>query len=818
MKNKQLQMKWTTKAVLMTLLLSMAGMINGNAYNVTLVEDPDQIANVVLEKTTAEAGETVVILIESIKSGYCMESFHVTNQTTNELVPVYYTFDTWSYEPAGSIDDILNNDMSLPHSPSNPTPFYNAYFIFTMPDSDVTINHTYSNYYPYVYYTMVTNVSEIVPGKHYIIVGGGNTGMICHMAGQGENNRISGQSFSYNTNFPPEIRPWNIGEYEFLFPQYEFVLSGSPSEKWTIYDEKEESRGYLCAASCEENQLKTCEELTDNALWDINIATNGEATIVAQGNNTHNVIRCSGSEYSYESFSCYSSSNEQYPVYIFKKMRQDENYDFYSNSTIDMIYLGGTESYNGTGDNPYQKCTVHSPSTLTVTESIVNNTQGYQVGYWDEVNQSWQEGVYHSEFENLVIKDGAQLVANNGVNGTFEKSISAHGETVEDGGWYFIASPLSGDEYPENVENMIYTHEFSSNFDLYRFNQEAEREWENYKSHNNIMEGELFYLVNGQGYLYANENDVTLKFMNEIASSNEDVDVDLAFTENAQFAGWNLVGNPFPCNAYVNRSYYKMNETGSGIEAFETSRDEAIEPCAGILVQATAGEVANETNKVTFSRTTQGETSVNQGSLQIAVAQNSTRGNAIQDKAIVSFNEGNELGKFILNENNAMLYIPQSGKDYAIAHAEKTGEKPLCFLANDNGSYTLTISPKNVEMDYLHLVDMLTGIDVDLLQSHEYTFNATPNDYASRFRLVFSAKSAIEDESNDAPFAFISNESIIVTNAEADDLLQVVDMTGRVIVSTDVAHNVSTKGLSMGVFVLRLINGDKVRTQKIVVK
>lgn len=54
------------------------------------------------------------------------------------------------------------------------------------------------------------------------------------------------------------------------------------------------------------------------------------------------------------------------------------------------------------------------------------------------------------------------------------------------------------------------------------------------------------------------------------------------------------------------------------------------------------------------------------GALQVAVAQANTRGLAVQDKAIVSFNAGDELGKFYFGESNAKLYIPQNGKELAI--------------------------------------------------------------------------------------------------------------------------------------------------------
>lgn len=146
-------------------------------------------------------------------------------------------------------------------------------------------------------------------------------------------------------------------------------------------------------------------------------------------------------------------------------------------------------------------------------------------------------------------------------------------------------------------------------------------------------------------------------------------------------------------------------------------------------------ETTDET--VTFSKTAPETQGPNNGSLQIAVAQANTRGNSIQDKAIVSFNAGDELGKFFFNEDNAKLYIQQGNRDFAIACSEKSGEMPLNFKATKDGIYTLSVNPDNVDLDYLHLIDNLTGADVDLLQTPAYSFTAKTTDYTSRFRLVF---------------------------------------------------------------------------------
>ena len=142
-------------------------------------------------------------------------------------------------------------------------------------------------------------------------------------------------------------------------------------------------------------------------------------------------------------------------------------------------------------------------------------------------------------------------------------------------------------------------------------------------------------------------------------------------------------------------------------------------------------------------------------------------------------------------------------------------EQPVNFKAAKNGTYTLTVNLENVELDYLHLIDNMTGADVDLLEMPTYTFTAKTTDYASRFRLVFSANGDANSANTDVPFAFVNNGNIIING---EGILQIVDAMGRVVISGDAKHCVSTTGMAPGVYVLRLINGGDVRTQKIVIQ
>ena len=102
-------------------------------------------------------------------------------------------------------------------------------------------------------------------------------------------------------------------------------------------------------------------------------------------------------------------------------------------------------------------------------------------------------------------------------------------------------------------------------------------------------------------------------------------------------------------------------------------------------------------------------------------------------------------------------------------------------------------------------------------QSPSYTFTAKSTDYESRFRLVFSANNEEGTSTSSSTFAYVNNSEIVITADSDNATLQIMDMTGRIVYSRDHVRTVSTSGLVPGVYVLRLIEGEKVRTQKVVI-
>ena len=138
---------------------------------------------------------------------------------------------------------------------------------------------------------------------------------------------------------------------------------------------------------------------------------------------------------------------------------------------------------------------------------------------------------------------------------------------------------------------------------------------------------------------------------------------------------------------------------------------------------------------------------------------------------------------------------------------------PLCFKASENGTYTLAIDADNIEMSYLHLIDNLTGTDTDLLATSNYTFEAKTTDYASRFRLLFRT-----NDVNDATFAYFNGNEWTINN-EGDATLQLIDMMGCILSCQNICGEAKISiNQPAGLYVIRLVNGDNNKTQKIVIK
>lgn len=150
-------------------------------------------------------------------------------------------------------------------------------------------------------WVLVTNVSELSSNDKVVIVNTGGTKALGKT--QNNNNRaavdVTLDSEDNNiVNINDDVQPLTLGK------------NGA---NWTFYT----GEGYLYAASSDNNYLRTQTENDANGEWSITLNASYEASIVAQGANTHNELKNNGNI-----FSCYASGQTAVKIY---KFHEDPN-------------------------------------------------------------------------------------------------------------------------------------------------------------------------------------------------------------------------------------------------------------------------------------------------------------------------------------------------------------------------------------------------------------------------------------------------------------------------------------------------------------
>ena len=300
----------------------------------------------------------------------------------------------------------------------------------------------------------------------------------------------------------------------------------------------------------------------------------------------------------------------------------------------------------------------------------------------------------------------------------FYKDVLGYGENED--GYRLIATPTTDNANPGQVGLIA-----ENGFDLYGFDFLAtDEEWQNYKAGAEVFETGL---ASGKGYLYANQSNVTLHFQ---GTPNMAIDQEIALQYENGANCWNLIGNPLSVAAGVMEGdFYVMNAEGNEIVLSET---DVVSPMEAIFVKAT-----QEGQSITFydydnSGGFIGEEGGDDWKLNLSV--NGSNGSS--DFARIRFGEGQDLEKLMLRESHTKLYFPMNGIEYAVVYAANEGEMPVNFKAEANGTYTFSVDAGNMEMQYLHLIDNLTGMDVDMLANPSYKFEASVDDNIARFTLV----------------------------------------------------------------------------------
>ena len=177
-----------------------------------------------------------------------------------------------------------------------------------------------------------------------------------------------------------------------------------------------------------------------------------------------------------------------------------------------------------------------------------------------------------------------------------------------------------------------------------------------------------------------------------------------------------------------------------------------------------------------------------------------------------------------LKTGKALIYARFDDNDFQTLFAPVgVNTVPVRFETEEDGTFTLRWSKYHGDFSYLHLIDNLTGADIDCLTTDEYRFEAKTTDYVSRFKLVFNCTGIDEPEvpepvEGPTVFAFLMGDELIVNG---EGTLQLFDMNGRCLMTTQAVgqqSSVSLPKVSAGIYLLRLTGDKQVKVQKMVIK
>lgn len=348
----------------------------------------------------------------------------------------------------------------------------------------------------------------------------------------------------------------------------------------------------------------------------------------------------------------------------------------------------------------------------------------------------------------------------------------------------------------------------------------------------------------GKGYLLATKRETML----QAGGTLNNADISIAITTDGPYrTGYNLIGNPF-------QSYYDFNTFASdnaslwgGIGkasyillsghaytayAYNASNNTLtaprwLHPHQGFMIVASNSGTAtfyNSKRIVEGQSEFRSEPQPNYALINLIA----TDEDGNRDITTVELNrpdKGGAVKAYDLHLGKGCIYTHYEGEDYSIAFTQPgITEVGVRFEADEEATFTMTWDMENGDFSYLHLIDNKTGIDTDCLSASEYRFTASPDDYKSRFKLVFEYTGVEENNDEDEvsagaeTFAFVMGDNLVVNG---EGILELFEMTGRKLLEQAVSGTQTTTTLpemSTGVYVARLKGVKGIQTQKIVIK
>ena len=424
----------------------------------------------------------------------------------------------------------------------------------------------------------------------------------------------------------------------------------------------------------------------------------------------------------------------------------------------------------------------------------------------------------------LVINSGGSLIQNTAaVASTVKRAIAG------DDKYHLFISPIN-----ESVAATVSSCFNGAFVDRY---QESAGEWVRLATSNNIVSS-YGYSIN-----FANGSP-ELIFPGTLKTSPVSF-TNLSYTAVAPGygAGWNLVGNPYPCGintallsvpAGMNATAYVWDEAGSGNYITLTIGTASATPGIIAPMQGFFVNTSSATNTLSLSNVAKvhGGTFYKSSNIVPQMLSFSIAGNGYWDKTYVRFQEA-------ATENFDQLFdaYKLSGLDAApqlysilpdgIAAVNtlptSASNKDVSFGLKVGETTTYTISVEGISSfdpnATILFDDLKTGYSFDLHKQSSYTFTASTSDAENRFKLMYATATDVGEGNCNSIRVYAENRAVYISSSAATGgTVYLYSVSGQLLAKTILnSGKTCIPCPAAGVYLVKAVTGKSAFTGKVVV-
>ncbi len=440
------------------------------------------------------------------------------------------------------------------------------------------------------------------------------------------------------------------------------------------------------------------------------------------------------------------------------------------------------------------------------------------------------------------------------------------------GTWQYVSSPL------DNTQSNLFTNataNFNANF--FRYNETYDcspdpgstdfSNWNNtnlvyaWEYNHNGNGGASVNLVQGKGYAYLHETNLTLSFTGNTSNlNNGSISVPVTFTPNDAnsnyFDGWNLVGNSFQAaldwnssnidKTHINNTiyYYDGDATppkyryfngSGGTEVGDGSNvvsggSQYIPAMQGFFVKAVSnGNLVMNNTALVHSSQSLWKNQV--ASLNFDYFKLEITDGINTDETVIRFNENatNEFDgeydayKMFMNSETPYIFSMSNNLPIALNSLESISNNltiPLSIIIPNAGNYSINLTENNIQSQNVYLKDNFNEpVYINLSETETYNFYSSETEIYNRFEIVFSDAAGIDENLSDYRIYSVRNKVSIKSNTVSPAYTEIYDLSGKLIhkqimntVNTEITLNVG-----QGIYLVKVSDGKNIYFKKVLI-